>query len=372
LAARGTNDGIWDWDIATGKESWSVRFKELLVYGDDEIDATFASFLSLLHPDDLSRTEAAVRWHFGNRKPFDIEFRMRKKSGDDCWFHSRGQAVWDAEGNPVRMAGSIRDISERKHAEHRLKQSEERFRMLVEQASDGIFISDGNGCFLDVNRRGCEMTGFSGDENLTMNIKDFVPEEDLQEQPLRIDEAVSGKTVLQERRMKRKDGSLFSIEVSAKALPNGILQSIVRDISERKRAEQEREKLIEELENRNAEMERFTYTISHDLKSPLITIKGFLGILEDDIAEGNRVGMESDISRISGATDRMVQLLDELLELSRVSRIANPHQNVSLAGLAENAVELRATQISESEIQADILPDLPVIHGDQVRLQEVM
>ena len=142
LAARGTQDGLWDWDISTGQEYWSPRFKELLGYGVDEIDATYTNFLSLLHPDDRPQTKEAIRRHIENREPYDIELRMRKKLGEYCWFRSRGQAVWDDEGNAVRMAGSIRDISDRKQAKKIIQDKDQKLENLLSNVDAIILEGD--------------------------------------------------------------------------------------------------------------------------------------------------------------------------------------------------------------------------------------
>ena len=127
----------------------------------------------------------------------------------------------------------------------------------------------------------------------------------------------------------------------------------------------------EALEAKNAELERFTYTVSHDLKSPLVTIKGFLGLLEKDAVAGDFDRMRADAERIKGAAETMNRLLDELLELSRVGRQINPPENVVLGELARLAVELLAGQIAERGVEVEIASDLPVIAGDRVRLLEV-
>ena len=127
----------------------------------------------------------------------------------------------------------------------------------------------------------------------------------------------------------------------------------------------------EELEAKNAELERFTYTVSHDLKSPLVTIKGFLGLLEKDAASGNLKRMHSDVERIRNAASTMNRLLDELLELSRVGRQVNPPEELALDELAHQAVELLATDIENCGVEVEIAPDLPVVAGDRVRLLEV-
>jgi len=144
------------------------------------------------------------------------------------------------------------------------------------------------------------------------------------------------------------------------------------DITGRKRAEEERARLIAELEQKNAELERFAYTVSHDLKGPLITIKGFAGLLEKGIAEGSMEQVHEDLRRISGAADRMHQLLDELLDLSRVGRVVGPSEDVPLSHLAREAMELMALRVGESGVEIHIPPDLPVVRGDRPRLLSVM
>ena len=147
---------------------------------------------------------------------------------------------------------------------------------------------------------------------------------------------------------------------------------ISRDITERKLAEAEREKLIAELEAKNAELERFTYTVSHDLKSPLVTIRGFLGYLEKSMLAGNHELMRLDMARIVKATDRMQQLLNELLELSRIGHMMNPPANVSFQSIVNQAVEIVQGRLAEKKINVVVGKNLPIVHGDIARLVEAM
>jgi PAS domain S-box-containing protein len=144
------------------------------------------------------------------------------------------------------------------------------------------------------------------------------------------------------------------------------------EITERQRVEAERERLITEQEAKNAEMERFTYTVSHDLKSPLITICGFLGLLEQDALRGNVERMQTDIAYIHMAATTMQRLLDELLELSRIGRVVHPLTDIPLSALAHEAVTLVGGQIAARGVQVDIAPELPVVVGDRSRLLEVL
>jgi signal transduction histidine kinase len=133
-----------------------------------------------------------------------------------------------------------------------------------------------------------------------------------------------------------------------------------------------RRELINELESKNAELERFTYTVSHDLKSPLFTIRGFLGYLEQDTFSGNYERMKSDIQRITDATDRMQRLLNELLELSRIGRLTNKSASVPFEELAHEAVELVHGHIMERGIAVNIDADMPIVFGDRQRLLEIV
>ncbi len=133
----------------------------------------------------------------------------------------------------------------------------------------------------------------------------------------------------------------------------------------------ERQILVDELEARNAELTRFTYTVSHDLKSPLVTIKGFLGFLERDAEAGDLERMRLDIRRIQTAADRMRQLLEDLLELSRVGRQLNPPEEVSLGDLAREAINLVAGGIAQRGVEVEVGQHLPVVTGDRLQLIEV-
>ncbi|MCP4662016.1 MAG: hypothetical protein GY856_41970 [bacterium] len=144
-----------------------------------------------------------------------------------------------------------------------------------------------------------------------------------------------------------------------------------REASERERAV-ERERLIARLEEKNDELERFAYTVSHDLKAPLVTIRGFLGFLKRDAAAGEREQLERDVAQIEGAAAKMHLLLEELLELSRVGRQVSPPQEVPFGELVGEALELITGQLRERGVGVAVAPDLPAIFGDRTRLVEVL
>ncbi len=127
-----------------------------------------------------------------------------------------------------------------------------------------------------------------------------------------------------------------------------------------------------DLEAKNAELERFTYTVSHDLKSPIITIGGFLGYLERDALAGDTERLKNDIARIQNATEKMKTLLDELLELSRIGRMMNPPENVPFSDIVRQSLELVSGQLDARHVRVTFAEDLPIVNCDRARLIEVM
>jgi signal transduction histidine kinase len=149
-------------------------------------------------------------------------------------------------------------------------------------------------------------------------------------------------------------------------------ESLKQEITEREHAQKQREALIVELEAKTEEMEQFTYTVSHDLRSPLITIQGFLGYLEDEVAKGKTEKAGEDIQRIRRAAEKMQQLLDELLELSRIGRRMNMLEEVNFGTLAHEAADMVAGQITQEGVALEVMPDTPTVYGDPIRLRGIL
>ena len=127
-----------------------------------------------------------------------------------------------------------------------------------------------------------------------------------------------------------------------------------------------------DLAAKNAELERFTYTVSHDLRSPLVTIRGFAELAASDIEKGPLERVHHDLERILAASDKMERLLQDLLELSRIGRVVNPAEDVPLGALAQEAVELVRGHLDGGGVAVEIAPDLPVVRADRRRLLQVL
>ena len=243
LSVRGSNIRIWDIDMPDG------NLQDSLIYVGD-YRHKFSTFLSRVHPDDLEGLmHAAHASCSGETKGFTSEFRMRhQKKGPYRWMLARGRVVFDAAGKPVRFVGSNTDITDLKQTEEALRASERRFRVFVDHAADAFFLQDEQGRILDVNRRACESLGYARDELLGMTPFDFDPDLTPALVEDRVRELNEGGTIAFETRHRRKDGTIFPVEVRGKGFREGgrsFLVSLARDVTERKRAEEKVRGLLE-------------------------------------------------------------------------------------------------------------------------------
>lgn len=181
--------------------------------------------------------------------------------------------------------------------------------------------------------------------------------------PVEFEKALSEVKVMSHEQFQSVANALFIVanELSTKAYQN--LQQ-ARLLADQQRAE-------EALQQKNRELERFTFTVSHDLKSPLITISAFSGSLLADLAKGRTDRLERDLRHISSAAEKMGALLKDLLELSRVGQRMNPPSDVPMNLVVKDTLELLSGSLSESEVQIAVDPKLPVVSGDRRRLAQV-
>ncbi len=136
-AVRGTHDGLWDWNIATKETIYSDRFMELLGYLPGELPSVVDTWSNLLHEEDKPRIWESVKLYFEKAGIYDVEYRLRTKSGEYRWFRARAQAEWDEQGRPTRMAGSITDITEHKRDQLATLDYQEQLRAMASKLVQG-------------------------------------------------------------------------------------------------------------------------------------------------------------------------------------------------------------------------------------------
>jgi PAS domain S-box-containing protein len=213
------------------------RFCEMTGYSEEEL--LNRPFSEITHPDDRAKNfEEFTRLVRGNVPEYRDEKRYVCKDGSIIWADITVNLIHDLNLKPLRTLAVIQDITERKQAEDELRASEERYRTLVEQGSDGIFVSDSQGHYIDVNTSGCRMLGYTRDELLGLSIADVIMPEEIPRIEHEVARFADNAVITSEWKFRRKDGSSFPGEVHGRQLPDGRLQAILHDITERKVAEQ--------------------------------------------------------------------------------------------------------------------------------------
>lgn len=249
------------------------------------------------------------------------------------------------------------------HAEV-LAKAELKFRSLLEAAPDAILITNEEGLITLANSRTDSLFGYSRQELLGHNIRELLP-----------GWSFSQGTDVCEYMALRRNGTQFPSEISFSPLQTEeglLLTSAVRDITERKRAQQRIAERNEELATLNRELEAFSYSVSHDLRAPLRTIEGFARILLRDYS-GKTVDESAieHLQRMRAASSRMSQLIEDLLELSRVSRTELRFEEVNLSAIAEEVVHDLKGREPERCVEFDIQGDM-YHYGDSRLLSVVL
>ena len=249
LAVRGSSNGLWDWNTLTDEVFYAPRFKEMIGYTDAEMPNLFEAWESKLHPEDRKRVLTAVQNHLKDRVPYNVEYRLQTKQGEYCWFNARGQAIWNKAGKAVRMAGSITDISDRKEAEVALRQSEQRFRNMADNAPMMVWVTDENACCTFVSQSWCKFTGQTKETALGLGWLKAVHPDDLDRAEaifLRANESQEAFEI--DYRVRRHDGKYrWAIDAAQPWIGSdgqfkGYIGSVI-DISDRKR----REKILKDI-----------------------------------------------------------------------------------------------------------------------------
>ena len=351
LVARATNDVIWDSDLATDTQVWDGAVEEMFGYPAGQITDT-AWWEERVHPDDRERVTASVEAALaeGGGEVWTEEYRFRRADGGYSDVVDRAHVVRDAEsGEAVRVLGSMMDVTERRRAEEALRESEERFRILIQNALDIIMVTDADGTIRYISPAVERVLGYRPEEMVGTNTAGYVHQDDLEGAFGELAAALAKPgvhPVAVETRVRHKSGSWRWLEgIANNLLEDPAVEGLVfnhRDVTERKWTERELARRAAELESSNAELERFAHAVAHDLRAPLRTISSFSQLLLEDHAGGLNEEGKDYLTRVGNAGRHMARVIDGLLDLSRIARAEMRHEEVDLSSLAEGIVaELR-------------------------------
>lgn len=367
--------GCWEYDVRKDRLFGTSEVFRIHGLPPEARHHTLKDTLRCIDPGYRDKLKDAFFKAIRNHEAFDLEVPMTTLDRDKIWARVVGQPQL-SKGRVIRLIGNFFDISERKNAELALHRSESRLRAILDYAPALICIYDLEGRVVIANQQFQVLkTGGlqTGDSIFADRTEEHAAEDWREDMAL----LQAGTIVNFEEVLEHRDGSLHTyltvkFPLFSESFEGQGIGTISTDITDRKQDEIEREKLLARLQGKNRELERFTSTVSHDLRNPLVTIQAFLDLLVEDQASGNEAAAAEDVRNIRLAAMRMHELLNDLLELSRVGKAVGSFGPVALNRILCEVLQLLAGQIRDKDIQVTFPPDLPVVIGDAMRLRQVM
>ena len=404
LVVAGSNDGIWDWDMRKNGIFWNDRLLEIVGLSRSEFGGTFEAFSELLHPEDRQRTTEDIAAHLERDEEYNVEFRLRRPTGEYRICQARGKAQRDKDGEVIRMAGVVRDITERKRAEESLRLRDR----AISASSNGIIISDPSqpdNPLIYVNPAFESITGYSAEEVLGSNCR-FLQGSD-RDQP---DIGILRAAIEEERectvtlRNYRKDGTLFWNELSVSPVRDeserlSHFVGVQNDVTERKQVEEEIRRLNESLEEnvveRTAQLEGtvhelerareaaeganqaksvFLANMSHEIRTPMNGVIGMTELLLDTELSAEQREFTETV-RLSG--ESLLTIINDILDFSKIEagKMSLETTEFDLRTTVEDVVSLLAERahVKGLEIANLIEYDVPTaLRGDPGRIRQIL
>ena len=343
LAVRGLSVGIWDWNITTDELYWSPRLKEILGIPEDT-PLVNDDFEAGLHPEDKERTLAMVNGHLQQRCPYEIEYRLRHHDGHYIWVKAMGQASWNTKNEPLRMVGSVEDITARKNAElereqliQNLASSNEFNRAILNSSKHLLIATDTQGVVTQFNAASELALGYRAGEIVGLktpaiwhDINEIVAR--ARELSAELSRAIepgfevfTAKANVQGQDTNEwtfidKDGMRFPVSLTvtcirdAKGHVTGYL-GVIEDITERLQKERELEAAMQKAEMANIAKSSFLASMSHEIRTPMNGILGTLQLLNDEIKES---GARKLLDNALTSSYALLTIVNDILDFSKI------------------------------------------------------
>ncbi len=243
LAQRAANIGSWDWDIRTGQLFWSEQIEPMFGFGPGQFGATYEAFLACVHPEDRQRVMDAVDASVERDADYAIEHRIVWPDGTVRWVSETGDVIRDTRGTAIRMLGVVQDVTDRRRAERALRESETKYRQLIESLQEGIWVLDKDARTTFVNPRMATMLGYTVDEMLGRHLFEFMDQQQVQIAQHNLERRSQGIAERHDFEFLRKDGSRIytSLETAPLTDEGGNLLGAlagVMDVTDRRLAEE--------------------------------------------------------------------------------------------------------------------------------------
>jgi PAS domain S-box-containing protein len=378
IAVQGAGVGIWDWERKAKVLYISGKFKQLLGYDSSLTVRTWRDFRDLIHPEDRKKVINKFRSHYRRQTALDVDCRMKTNMEGYCWFHISGQAIIDNRGRVLRIAGSLADVNSSYIAEKALRDSETKFREAFANAPIGICLILPNGKFLTVNRRLCEMLGYSSEELSRRAFAEITHPDDVELSTRVAEQLLNGEVenVTYEKRYICRNAKtiwtqvIASVHCDEEGQPLYYISQII-DITEKREAQLQKEQLESQL--RQAQKLETIGTlaggIAHDFNNILTPILGFAEIASMNLPKDSSV--QSNITHVIKAANRAKDLVKQILAFGRrTEQCYRPQSLIKIIGETVNL--MRATLPSTIGIKVSSSISNDKIMCDSVQIHQVI
>ncbi|MEB3885433.1 PAS domain-containing protein [Lyngbya sp. CCY1209] len=363
--------GYWDWDIPNHREYLSPGFKRMFGYEDHELPNSPDTWQKLIFPEDLPGMFESFDRHVRSRGeiPFYNEVRYRHKDGSTVWVICSGRAIeWDPAGNPLRAIGCHIDITDRKRTEEQLKKSQAHLQAAQRIAKLGSWefdIATESVFWSEEVFQIFRLDPASGAPTYEEVLQLYHPDDRDYHRRVVATALENRQPYDLECRIPHPDGSLSYIQARGEPVFDdrgrvAQLVGTILDITDRKRAEMKLLQATAQLEASNRELEAFAYSVSHDLRAPLRAIDGFSQAILEDYGDQFDEGCRDYFHRIRRNINRMGQLIDDLLRLSRVSRSPVNYHPVNLSEMVSEIAADLAESEPDRDVEFAVAPDVTV------------
>ncbi len=389
LALDAANMGLWDWDVRTNRVYWSPQHEALFGYPTGQSERTYEDWARRVHPEDLPDTEAKLTEALNTCTDYVNEYRIQWPDGSQHWIRGTGRCYPEVDGKPQRALGIMLNITERKQSEQALRDSEAQFRATFEQAAVGVGHVDLDGHWLRVNQTLCGIVGYSQTELLSKTFQEITHPDDLDADLKLVQQLMAGECsdYSLEKRYIRKDGSPVWIELTVSLLRSSEGQplyfiAVIEEIGDRIQAQQSLKdratelswvnKLLSQttqlLRKRNQELDQFAYIASHDLKAPLRAIANLSEWIEEDITHQLSAENQHYFTLLRNRVNRMENLINGLLDYSRVNRQVTEPETVDVATLLTDIIDFLAPP---PDFTIEIEHPMPTLVAKTIPLRQV-
>ncbi len=379
-AQRIAHLGSAEWDMVANTVSWSDELYRIYGLSPEEVTASYEAFLQQVHPDDRDLVKQSIEKSLRTGEPFSFDYRIVRPDRAVRVVHGEGKVIRDDSGKVVRVTGTGQDITERKRIEFALRKSEARTRSIIDSANDAFIAIDQGGRVTDWNPQAEAAFGWSREEAVGKTLAELIIPDRFREthrEGLHRFLTTHEGPVLNKRLelpALHRDGHEFPVELTISVVGSGrsyMFTAFVRDITERKQSEEALQKQAEALARTNAELEDFTHSVSHDLKEPLRGIEAFAGFLAEDYGDKLDEQGQRYVTVLRESAVRMKDLIEDLLQLSRIGRAPVEYQPVPISALVEDIKLELQFAIQEKNADLRIDSNLPTVPCDKTRIREV-